>query len=120
MNVYDQRVSLNIESASIIEGNSGITELNFEVTISPATNKPISLQWGTSIIGTDSAMSGEDFVQVSDQNFEFMTGETTKNISVMINGDMESEPNETFTVTLSQIPAGIIITNAYCYRNYFK
>ena len=112
VNVYDQRISLNIESASIIEGDSGITELNFEVTISPATNKPISLQWGTSIIGLDNAMSGEDFVQVSDQNFEFMAGETTKNISVMINGDMDSEPNETFTVTLSQIPAGIIITNA--------
>ena len=112
VNVYDQRISLNIENASIIEGDSGITELNFAVTISPATNKPISLKWDTTIIGLDNAISGEDFVQVSDQTLEFMTGETTKNISVMINGDMDSESNETFTVTLSQIPAGIIVTNA--------
>ena len=41
VNVYDQRISLNIENASIDEGDSGETALDFEVTISPEANRPL-------------------------------------------------------------------------------
>ena len=78
VNVYDQRISLNIENASIGEGDSGETALDFEVSITPAANSPISLTWDTSILGPDNATSGVDFVAVTDGTLEFMVGETTQ------------------------------------------
>jgi hypothetical protein len=71
---------------------------NFTITRSGATGGAASVQWFTAN-GTASAPS--DYVAVAPTTVTFAAGETSKVVSVTINGDVAVEPNETFSVRLA-------------------
>ena len=120
VNVYDNQIFLSIENAAIIEGNldeEGNPEqtiLNFNVAIQSDVDlvAPIKLRWGTTIDRLDNATPGVDFKSVRNQILTFNPGESAKDISVTIIGDDVAEPSESFSITFSQIPIGVLITNA--------
>src|SRR5439155_24345956 len=78
--------------------NSGTTTANLTVTLSAATSKTVSVDYATA---DGTARSPTDYVAVATTALTFNPGETTKTITVVVNGDTLDEANETFTVNLS-------------------
>jgi hypothetical protein len=79
------------------EGNTGQTPFAFAVTLSSAYDAPVTVDWATT---AGSATAGSDY-QAGSGTLTFAPGETTKTITILVNGDRLPEPNETFYVNLS-------------------
>jgi hypothetical protein len=90
--------SLSIDDVGISEGQAGTKVLNFTVTLSAASSLTVTANYATAN-GTATAPS--DYVAILSTLLTFNPGDTTKTISVTINGDVNFEPDETFTVNLS-------------------
>ena len=104
----DDAPTLSIGDASVNEGDSGTSAtLTFTVTLSPAATLPVTVDWATS---DGTATAGTDYT-AGNGSLTFDTGDETKTITVTVTGDDADEPNETFTVTLSNAP-GATITDA--------
>lgn len=93
----DATPTLSITDVSLAEGNSGTTDFDFIVTLSSASGQPVTVNFATA---NGSASSPTDFVNQTGQ-LTFAPGETSKPITVLVNGDTRVEPNETFFVNLS-------------------
>jgi hypothetical protein len=92
--------TLSIANVNQVEGDSGTNNLIFTATLTGNTdNLPVSFHYQTA---DGSASSLSDYGAVSG-NLSFGPGETTKAISVPINGDETAEGNETFTVQISDV-----------------
>src|SRR3954451_1222157 len=96
--------SVSIGDASTAEGNSGTKTLTFTVTRSGGT-AAFSVDY-TAANGT--ATAGQDYVAGSGK-LPFDANETTKTISITINGDTMVEPDEYFSVNLSNATNGATI-----------
>ena len=96
---------LGIGNSSVQEGNSGLSDANFNITIAPPSTKPVTVQYSTA---DGRAKAGIDYVAVSG-SLSFAPGETTKTIAVPIIGDTDIEGNDNFFVNLSNA-TGVPIT----------
>jgi hypothetical protein len=86
-----------IESAAIMEGNSGRRKLWFTITLSAAATQPVTIRWNT---GNDTAVAGRDYVAAAGQ-FTFAPGQTRGAVAVWVKGDRTVEADEQFLVVLS-------------------
>ncbi|MDE8652113.1 choice-of-anchor I family protein [Novosphingobium album (ex Liu et al. 2023)] len=100
--------ALAIDSVSIAEGNSGETLLQFTVSLNTAAASTVTVDYATA--DGSATVAGNDYVATSG-TLSFAPGETTKTITVTINGDTTVEANETLSVTLTN-PAGAAIATA--------
>src|SRR5207253_2176325 len=75
---------------------SGTTSFNFTVTLYAASSQNVSINY-TTLDG--SAQAGSDY-QAANGVVTFAPGETSKPVSVIVTGDTQVEPNETFVVNL--------------------
>lgn len=109
----DRVVSVN-SGFAILEANVNATEggvgsvssATFTITLSQALPTTVSVDVST-MDGT--AIAGQDYVAVN-QTLSFSPGVTSQQISVPLIGDAISEPDETFTLVLSN-PVGAQINN---------
>lgn len=93
---------LNVSDASTTEGDSGTKILAFTVSLtSPAPAGGVTFDVETSDNG--SAVAGEDYVANSVTGASIAEGNSTYTFNVTINGDLDFEPDETFTVTVSNV-----------------
>ncbi|MGI0486316.1 Calx-beta domain-containing protein [Pantanalinema rosaneae CENA516] len=81
------------------EGNSGTTAFTFTVTRTNPTGSA-SVDYTTALAASNPATPGVDFVATSG-TLNFLPGETSKTITVLVNGDTTFEPDEYFNVILS-------------------
>ena len=93
-----------ITDVSVIEGDSGRRDAKFTVSVSSPRPGPVSVDYATAE-GTASA--GADF-ESGAGIVTFQPGETSKQVAVPVIGDVLEEPDETFSVELSN-PAGVTI-----------
>ena len=102
--------SLSVSSSSVTEGNSGTSSLNFTVNRSVGSS-PIStsvtVNYSTS---NGTATAGQDYTAVPNGTLIIPAGQTSGTISVQVIGDTLFEPNETFTLTLSNPQGAAIAT----------
>ncbi len=89
--------ALSINDVTVTEGNAGTVNASFTVTLSPTSSGTATVNWATAN-GTATAPS--DYVAGSG-SLTFSPGESTKTVTVMVNGDTTPEPNETFFVNLT-------------------
>jgi hypothetical protein len=92
-----QRPSLRIGDVTVAEGNTGTRTATFSVTLSAASTQPVTVAYAT---GNGSATAGSDY-RAASGTLTFAPGETSKTLTVLVNGDRSGEPNETFVVNLS-------------------
>lgn len=88
--------SLAINDVSRSEGNNGIVNFDFTVSLNAPSWKPVSVTYMTA---PQTALPGSDFAFMN-ANLTFNPGETSKTISVMVVGDRLREADETFFVNL--------------------
>ena len=100
----DSMPALSIGDVSILEGNSGTSNVQVPVTLSAPSGQTITVAYSTAP-GTASA--GSDFTTTTG-TLTIPAGSTSMSIPVPIVGDVLNEPDETFTVALSN-PAGATI-----------
>jgi hypothetical protein len=100
--------TLSINDVSLIEGNSGIQQMVFAVTLSPASPDVVTVDYGT-VNGT--AVAPADYTATSG-TLTFAPGQTSQPISVPILGDIIDEgASEQFTVQLAN-PANAVLDKA--------
>jgi hypothetical protein len=88
---------LRIGDVTVAEGNTGTVAAAFTVTLSAASDQPVTVAYAT---GDGSATAGSDY-QTTSGTLIFAPGETSKTITVPVIGDRLPEPTETFVVNLS-------------------
>ncbi len=93
------------------EGDSGTADLEFTVTLSPASDAAATVAWATSKESGDTATPGTDYTAASG-TLSFAAGETSKTVSVKVSGDEVDEDDETLTLTLSGAAGGASIGTA--------
>jgi glucose/arabinose dehydrogenase len=104
---YTGGSTLAINDVSVQEGNSGTSTANFNVTLSPASSQTVTVQYATA---NNTATAGTDFA-ATNGTLTFSPGETSKPVSVTINGDTVPEATETFFVNLTN-PANATIDDS--------
>jgi Calx-beta domain len=93
----DPNVTLSISDVSVHEGNTGTTSAVFTVRLSAPHEKIITVAYQTA---NGSASSASDYVSAN-AGLTFLSGELEKTITITVNGDAETEPDETFLVNLT-------------------
>jgi hemoglobin-like flavoprotein len=96
--------TLSISDVSQAEGNSGTTAFTFTVTSSNAITNDVSVSYAT---GNGTATAGSDY-QTTSGSLTILAGQTSKTITVLVNGDTTNEPDETFFVNLSNASSATI------------
>jgi chitinase len=98
---------VSIADVSVTEGSTGTTNANFTVSLSKAATTPITVGYTTT---NGTATAGTDYTAASG-TLTFAAGVTTQTIAVKVAGDTTVEPDETFTVTLTN-PTGATLSRA--------
>lgn len=88
---------VSIIDRSIQEGNSNTATATFTVSLSISSTFPITINYSTL---DETAIALTDYISVSG-TLIFTPGALTQTIEVLINGDTNTEPDETFLVILS-------------------
>ncbi|MCA2624882.1 MAG: pre-peptidase C-terminal domain-containing protein, partial [Microcystis sp. M20BS1] len=106
-------LAISATNASQTEGNSGSKAFTFTVARSGAATGTHNVNWAVTGSGSNPA-NATDFVGsvLPSGTVSFAAGETSKVITVNVQGDTTVEPNENFTVTLSNATNGATITTA--------
>jgi large repetitive protein len=95
---------LAVGSSVVYEGDSGVSNLRFPVTLSSPATAPVSVHYATS---DGTATAGSDYTAVSG-TASFPVGETVVLVNVPVLGDAVEEGDETLTLGLSN-PVGASI-----------
>lgn len=113
----DGTPTIQITSVTAPEPSSGSTSFVFTVSLTNPSSSQITVNYATDTTGAASpatggagCTAGVDFVSISG-GLTFLTGETSKQVSVTVCSDSNLEPDETFFVNLSgntnsDLPAG--------------
>jgi hypothetical protein len=101
-------LTISIAYAEVEEGDAGVTELTFTVSLSRASESDVRVSYrtddGTAFAAGDATIGRSDYVEASG-SLRFEDGETEQTFTVDIHPDLLNEADETFTVALSN-PTG--------------
>src|SRR5262249_4825313 len=95
---------LSVNDVVQAEGNSGTTSYVFTVSLSNAIGQAVTVHYATA---DGTATAGSDYVAAS-ATLTIPAGQTSGTITVLVNGDRVSEPDEIFSLNLSNPNTGTI------------
>ena len=96
----DDTPRFSINSPSVVEGDSSTANLEFTVTLSPASYQATTVDYATAAAGT--ATAGTDFTAIAATTLTFAAGDTSKTFMVSVTGDATDEgAGETVVAALS-------------------
>jgi hypothetical protein len=96
----DDRPAVVPGTASVLEGNSGTTDLQVPVTLSQPSPETVTAQWRTVFVsgaGGNQADPASDYSPASG-TVTFVPGSTTANVMIAVSGDTLVEPDEYIVV----------------------
>ncbi len=103
----DPTPTLVVNDVTVAEGDSGTTAATFTVTLSAPSGRAASVDYSTL---NGSATAPADYAGAAG-SLNFAAGDTTKQVTVLVNGDTLDESNETYTLNLSN-PTNATILDA--------
>jgi YD repeat-containing protein len=95
----DPAPALSVADVVLQEGHSGLTPAVFTVSLSSTTSQAVTASYATA---NGSATAGSDY-QAASGVLTIPAGTLTTTITVMVVGDTVYEPDETFTLVLSNV-----------------
>ena len=90
--------TLSIGDRTVTEGDSGTVDATFTVTLSTVSGRTVTVDYATA---NGTATSPADYTAVALATLTFNPGQTSRTVTVSVNGDVIDEPDETFNVNLS-------------------
>jgi hypothetical protein len=90
--------TISINDVTLNEADSGSTPFNFTISLSNPAQDTITVNYQTQ---DNSATAPSDYASITTTTLTFNPDETSKTVTVLVNGDTAFEPNETFFVNLS-------------------
>jgi hypothetical protein len=96
-----------IDGSTVREGDSGVTNAVFHLHLSCPSSLPLALTYATQ---NGTALAGLDYI-ATNGTVLFPAGATEATVIVPVLGDLVSEPDETFYVTLQETATAILSTN---------
>lgn len=100
---------LQADSVSVTEGDSGTKTATFTVRLDIHPTLPVTVSYATADV---TATAGSDYVATSGL-LTFAPGETTKAVSVTVNGDVDLESDETFRLNFFNPSRGTTIVTPF-------
>ncbi len=102
--VLDDEVPwFSISTDGVDETDAGVEGATFTVTLHPAADEPVSVSYG---VTGGTATADEDYLPLAEGTLDFMAGDVSKTLELLVMGDGVPEPDETVTVTLSSPTTG--------------
>ena len=92
----DPLPSLSTSNVTVTEGNSGTVNAVVTVTLSAASGQTVTVNYATA---DGSAIAPGDYTAASG-TLTFTPGQTSRTVTVLVNGDITPEANETFSLGL--------------------
>ena|GEM_PF-952476 len=89
--------TLSINDTALTEGNSGTSAATFTVSLSALSGKAVGVSYATA---DGTALAGRDYVAKSG-SLNIPAGSPSQTLTVLVNGDLGVEIDETFLVNLS-------------------
>ena len=93
----DPLPSLSVGDASVVEGSGGTTPMTYTVTLSPASGQTVTVDYSTA----DGTATAPGDYQPKSGTLMFAPGQTSKTVTVLVQGDATFEPTETLALSLS-------------------
>jgi hypothetical protein len=106
--VDNDQPALSISDVTVAEGNIGTTPAIFTVSLSQPHVVPVTVTYATA---NGTATAPGDYTAIGATVLTIPAGATSTTLTVSVNGDITTEPNETFLVNLTA-PANATITDA--------
>jgi len=91
---------LNIGDTSVVEGNSGTTDVFFTVTLSAPSGSVVTADFSTQ--DGSATVADNDYI-TSSGTIVFAPGQTSQNITVSVVGDLIFEPDENYFVSIGAV-----------------
>lgn len=102
--MYAPQITLSVNDTAVTEGNSGSAPATFTVSLSGPSKGTVNVDYATA---DGTATAPGDYTATSG-TLTFAPGETSKQVSVPVVGDTVSEPDERFTLNLSNATGATI------------
>ena len=104
--------TLRVDDVAVAEGNAGTKTLIFTVTLSAPTAEPVTVNYatanGVAANNIGGATAGSDYVAKTGTLTFAPNGPLTQAVAITINGDTTTEPDEIFTLNLSNATGATI------------
>ncbi len=104
----DDASQVSVSDASMAEGETGTTNLDFTISLDKAGPAAITVDYATA---DNTAEAGSDYTATSG-TVTFAAGETSKTVSVAVAGEKVLETDETFTLNLSDVTGMATLADA--------
>lgn len=101
----DPQPQISINDVSQNEGNAGTSTFDFTVSLTNASSATVTVNFATAD-GSAIALSGD--YQAASGVVTFNPGQTSRNLTILVNGDTTFEPNESFFVNLTGASGAVI------------
>ncbi len=98
----DDAALITVSNPTIAEGSTGTSAMTFTIALSQPSDAALTVNY-TTVDAT--ATTADNDYQNTSGTLTFAPGETSKTVSVTINGDCNVEPNETLLLRLSSLNA---------------
>ena len=105
------QATASVADAAADEGDA----VSFTVTLSHTRTSNVTLSWATS---NGTATAPADYTAQSSGTVTIPAGQTTATFTVQTVEDASDENDETFTVTLSNPPAGVVLGRRHRHRHH--
>ena len=93
----DPMPALSVGDVTVVEGDAGTVDATFTVTLNAPSGRNVSVDYATA---DDTAHTPGDYVARNGQ-LVFTPGQTSKQVTVQVNGETLDETNETFFLNLT-------------------
>jgi len=90
--------SISINDISLVEGSNGTTKFDFTISLSSTSSLTIHVDYATA--NNTATLVNNDYQQTNG-TLTFIPGEQTKTLTILVNGDLNRELDETFFVNLT-------------------
>ena len=105
--------AISISDATVIEGNNGTQLATFTVSLSNASSETVEVEYATANGTATAIANGNNGDYFSDSGtLNFAPGITSREVTVIVNGDTNIEKNETFFVNLSNPSSNATLADA--------
>jgi hypothetical protein len=92
----DALPSLSINDVTVTEGVTGTVNANFTVSLNAPSGRTVTVGYATA----DGTAHAPDDYPAGSGTVTFAAGQTTKTVTVLVNGDLLNENNETYFLNL--------------------